>query len=105
MTAEWLTCSDFVTATFSHDFVADGYDHDSVERIHRGDIDEWIHALAQSGLFTNLAVTSASESWRDDPHTLLDALLADADEVTVKRYEVAWDAMDRSTFRAVDEYA
>ncbi|GAA4478161.1 hypothetical protein GCM10023094_21560 [Rhodococcus olei] len=106
MKAELPTCGDYVTATFSRDFVAEGCDHDSVERIHRGDVDEWIRALAQSGLFTDRTVAHA---WQHKPHSLLEALLSDADEVTVKRYEVAWQALDRAArfgYAALaDEYA
>ena len=71
-----MTCHDYITAAFSRDFVAEGYDHDTVERIHHGVFDEWIHALAQSGLFTNHAVANAPHRWKDNPHSLLDALLA-----------------------------
>ncbi|ABH00443.1 conserved hypothetical protein (plasmid) [Rhodococcus jostii RHA1] len=92
-----MTCDDYITAAFSRDFVAEGYDHDTVERIHHSVFDEWIRALAQSGLFTNHAVANAAHRWKDNPHSLLDALLADADEITVKRYEIAWHALDRTS--------
>lgn len=91
-----LSCSDYVTATFARDFVADGFADDAVERIHHGEIGEWVRALAWSGLFTNLVVANAAHAWRRDPRSLLDALLGDADEVTVKRYDLAWTALDRT---------
>jgi hypothetical protein len=96
MKAEPLTCGDYVTATFARDFVAEGFDYDTVERIHSGDLDEWTFALAQSGLFTNRVVAHAQQAWQDDPRSLLDSLLADADEMTVKRYDVVWQALTRT---------
>ncbi|WP_345341246.1 hypothetical protein, partial [Rhodococcus olei] len=76
------------------DFVADGIADDAVDRIHRGEIDDWVRALAWSGLFTNLVVASAAHAWRRDPRSLLDALLGAADEVTVRRVDAAWNALD-----------
>ncbi|TQC47438.1 hypothetical protein EEB14_20565 [Rhodococcus sp. WS4] len=96
MNAVPITCGDYVTATFSRDFVAEGFDYDAVERIHQGLFDEWGHALGQSGLFTNRTVASALHSWQNDPHSLLDALIAGADEMTLKRYDSAWEALDRA---------
>ncbi|MFD6057976.1 MULTISPECIES: hypothetical protein [Rhodococcus] len=108
MNAEPITCGDYVTATFARDFVAEGFDHDAVERIHSGLFDEWSHALAQSGLFTNRTVAAALHSWQDDPHSLLDALLANADEMTLKRYDLVWEALERAhvgSAEPVAEYA
>ncbi|EME15325.1 hypothetical protein [Rhodococcus triatomae] len=90
-------CSDFVTAMFSRGFVEDGVTRVAVERIHRGEIGEWIRALAWSGLFSNLAVANAARAWRHDPRALLDALLGDADEVTARRYDALWRSVDAST--------
>jgi hypothetical protein len=90
-------CSDFVTAMFSRDFVESGAARVSVERIQRGEIGEWVRALAWSGLFSNLAVSNAAQAWRRNPRSLLDALLGDADEVTVRRYDAAWRAVNSST--------
>lgn len=90
------TCSDYLTATFSRDFVADGFADDALERIHRGEVGDWTHALARSGLFGNLVVANAAQAWRYDPRSLADALLGDADEVTVKRYDAAWRALDEA---------
>ncbi|MFD1812543.1 hypothetical protein [Rhodococcus gannanensis] len=90
-------CSDFVTAMFSRDFIEDGLARVAVERIHRGDIGEWVRALAWSGLFSNLAVANTAQAWRRNPRSLLDALLGDADEVTVRRYDAAWRAVAAST--------
>ncbi|MCQ4118608.1 hypothetical protein [Rhodococcus tibetensis] len=96
MKAEPLTCGDYVTATFSRDFGAEGFDYDTVERIHSGEFDEWMSALAQSGLFTNRTIAHARQRWQDDPRSLLDTLLTNADEMTVKRYEIVWQALDRT---------
>ncbi|TQC46648.1 hypothetical protein EEB14_24855 [Rhodococcus sp. WS4] len=86
---------DYVAAMFSLDFVAGGFDRDAVERIHRGVFDEWISALSRSGLFTHRAVADVVQSWQDNPKSLVDALLADADEMTLKRYEITWEALER----------
>jgi hypothetical protein len=72
MKAALLTCGDYVTATFARDVVEDGCDHDSAERIHRAELHEWIHALAQSGRFTNRAVSNAAHTWQHNPKSMLD---------------------------------
>ncbi len=110
MTAESSGWGDYVTAAFSRDFVAEGFDYDTVEQIHRGVFDEWRVALARSGLFTNRAVAEALRGWQNNPSSLLDALLADADEMTDKRYRTAWNALDRTaahdgSVRAAARYA
>ncbi|MFC9769545.1 hypothetical protein [Rhodococcus jostii] len=88
-------CGDFVAATFSPDFVAEGFNRDTLERIHSGAFEEWTLVLARSGLFSCRTLADALRSWQDDPHSLLGALLTDADEVTAKRYEDAWDELDQ----------
>lgn len=88
-----LTCNDYVTTVFSRDFVAEGFSDDGLERIHCGEIGDWVRALALSGLFPSYAVAYAAHAWRRNPRALLDALLGDADEVTVKRYDAAWRAL------------
>ncbi|MDV7354050.1 hypothetical protein R4282_13645 [Rhodococcus oxybenzonivorans] len=90
-----LNTGGYVAALLSLDFVDGAFRGDAVERIHRGEVDEWDFALARTGLFGNRAVAEAVQSWRDDPRSLLDALLTDADEVLRKRYDVAWQALDR----------
>ncbi|MCQ4118195.1 hypothetical protein [Rhodococcus tibetensis] len=89
-----LNSGGYVAAIFSLDFVDAAFHGDAVERIHRGEFDEWASALARTGLFGNRAVAETVQSWRDDPRSLLEALLADADEMTRKRYDVAWQALD-----------
>ncbi|KOS53114.1 hypothetical protein QT969_17170 [Rhodococcus sp. CSLK01-03] len=100
MTAESSSWGDYVTATFSRDFAAEGVDYDTAAQIHRGVVDEWRVALARSGLFTNRAVAEAARCWQNNPSSLLDALLADADEMTVKRYRTVWDTLDRTAGQA-----
>ncbi|WP_072688299.1 hypothetical protein [Rhodococcus marinonascens] len=87
--------SSYISAMFSYEFFDNGVDYASIERIHRGEFDEWISALAGSGLFTNNEVRSMHQAWHLDPGTLLDALLADADEVTARRCQVIWAALDQ----------
>ncbi|MFD6062422.1 hypothetical protein [Rhodococcus wratislaviensis] len=87
--------SSYISAMFSYEFLDGGIDYDSIEQIHRGEFDEWIFALAGSGFFTNEEVRSMVQEWRLNPKTLLNTLLADADEVTAKRCEVTWAALDR----------
>lgn len=85
----------YISAMFSYEFLDGGISYDSIEQIHRGEFGEWIFALAGSGLFTNDEIRSMVREWRLNPKTLLSALLADADEVTAKRCEVTWAALDR----------
>jgi hypothetical protein len=94
MKAEQLVHGDYVAAMFSHDFVEGGFDLDAVERIRRGVFEEWISAVARSGVFSDREVAGVVEAWRRDPKSLLDALLQDADEVTRRRYESTWEALD-----------
>ncbi|MFD4268622.1 hypothetical protein [Rhodococcus sp. NPDC058481] len=96
MTTEQLTARDYLAAMFSRDFVEGGFDVDAVEKIHGGVFDEWILAVARSGVLTNREVALVTESWRRDPRLLMDALLLDSDRVTRGRYESAWEALDRS---------
>ncbi|AOW94855.1 hypothetical protein BFN03_11660 [Rhodococcus sp. WMMA185] len=96
--------SSYVSAMFSYEFFEGGVDYESVERIYRGEFDEWISALAGSGLFTNNEVQSMHEAWRLRPRTLLDALLADADEVTARRCEVIWAALEQVSSSEADTF-
>jgi hypothetical protein len=83
-------------AMFSYELLDGGLDDESIGRIHRGDFDEWISALARAGLFTNEGIRSIEQQWREEPRSLLDALLAAADEVTVKRCQDSWAEHDRA---------
>ncbi|QCQ93777.1 hypothetical protein E7742_04255 [Rhodococcus sp. SGAir0479] len=80
---------------FAYDFMEGGVDVDALERIHRGDVRDWVTAVASSGLFTNAQVERIDAGWRHDPRSLLGALLSEADEMTVRRYETTWASLDR----------
>jgi len=83
-------------AMFAYELFDGGLDYEWIGRIHRGKFDEWISALARAGLYTNEGIRSTERQWREDPRTLLDALLAEADEVTVKRCQDIWAAHGRA---------
>ncbi|OYD61377.1 hypothetical protein [Rhodococcus sp. OK302] len=84
-----------VSAVFSYEFVDGDVDVGLIERIHRGAVDDWISHVEGSGLFSYSEVCAIAQGWRSEPKSLLDALLVDVDEVTVKRCEVVWAALDR----------
>jgi hypothetical protein len=86
---------DCAAALFSYDFVAGGVDYDTLESLHRGEVVEWIAALRRSGLFTDPEMDAVARAWTENPSLLLDALLRDADEMTVRRCRLAWASMDR----------
>ena len=44
-----------------------------------------------------MEVHAAELAWRENPRLLLDALLEDADEVSVKRWEIAWTRLERQS--------
>lgn len=85
----------YVSAMFSYEFQDGGIDYDTIESIHRGDVDEWVTALAQSGLFERSTVLDAEYTWKYRPRLLLDMLLCDADEMTRRRCDMAWASLDR----------
>jgi hypothetical protein len=87
--------SDCVAALFSYEFVTGGVDYDTVEAIHRGQVDDWVGALGRSGLFTDDAIAEYSVAWSEQPKLLFDILLRDADEVTARRCRTTWSALDR----------
>ncbi len=95
MKAEQSYLDDIVAATFSYEFVDGGVDYDTIERIHRGEIDEWITALDASGLVDAPVLAQARQEWHDNPRRLFEALLADADEITRRRCRTSWAALDR----------
>ena len=86
---------DLVSAMFSYEFLDGGVSYDAIERIHQGDVDDWVSAIAQSGLLGNDVCTSIRDMWRRDPQTLFDLLLGDADEMTIRRCRTTWAALDR----------
>ena len=85
----------YVAAMFSYEFQDGGVDYDTIEMIHRGDVHEWVAALAQSGLFDKATVVEAEHSWKSRPRLLLDLLLHEADEMTRRRCDMAWFSLDR----------
>ncbi|MCA1008179.1 hypothetical protein LCL87_20920 [Rhodococcus hoagii] len=95
MSASSNCIENYIAAMFAYEFMDGGVDLDSLERIHRGDVREWVGAVAGSGLFTNAQVARVDAGWRHDPKSLLDTLLSEADEMTVKRCETTWAALDR----------
>ncbi|MFF2113621.1 hypothetical protein [Rhodococcus koreensis] len=86
---------DVVAALFSFDLEDAQIDPHAVERIRERDFDDWGDAATRSGLFTPPEIESLARSWHADPRTLLEALLTDSDDMTRKRYEIAWDSLDQ----------
>jgi hypothetical protein len=87
------TLRDFVAAMFSLDSGDGIVDVDAVERIREGEFDDWVLAATRSGLFSAHEVEALAQSWHADPRSLFEALLADADDVSRKRYETVWDSL------------
>lgn len=85
----------YVAAMFSYEFLGGGVEYDTIERIHRGEVDEWARALAHSGLFEETAVSQIADVWRAAPRQLFDMLVLDADEITARRCSLAWSSLDR----------
>ncbi|MCQ4119620.1 hypothetical protein [Rhodococcus tibetensis] len=96
---------DLFASMFSLDLGDGDVDYDAVERIHGGEFDEWTLAAARSGLFPPHAVEALQQSWRETPRSLLDALLADADEMTRKRCNIIWAGLDEAGTFDTAEYA
>ena len=48
----------YVAAMFSYEFLGGGVEYDTIERIHRGEVDEWVHALLNSGMFESATVAA-----------------------------------------------
>ncbi|WP_433727278.1 hypothetical protein ACQP0C_35645 [Nocardia sp. CA-129566] len=86
---------ELVAAVFSYEFVDGDIDTDALCRIHAGDVSEWITALDRSGMFGKTAIATLSDKWQREPRMLLDALLEEVDDVTRRRWLVAWSDMDR----------
>lgn len=85
----------YVAAMFSYEFQGAGVDYDTIERVHRGEVDEWVEAVSQSGLFDREAVAEVAASWRAAPRRLFDMLVLGADEMTARRCSLAWSSLDR----------
>lgn len=82
-------------ALFSYDFGTTGVAYDTLESLHRGEVDEWTDALERSGLFAPAEIAHLDRQWREQPSLLLEILLRDADQVTARRCRLAWASMDR----------
>ncbi|MDH6680610.1 hypothetical protein M2284_004839 [Rhodococcus sp. LBL1] len=95
MSASSNCIEDYVAAMFAYEFMDGGVDYDSLDRLHRGEVSDWVSAVAGSGLFTNTQVDRIDAQWRLDPKSLLETLLSEADEMTVRRCEMTWAALDR----------
>lgn len=93
---------DIVAAMFSFDLDDGKVDFDAIERIRAGDVDDWVSAATRSGLFSPREIEALARSWHADPRSLFEALLTDADDMTRRRYEIAWDSLDKADTR---EYA
>ncbi|MFC9769744.1 hypothetical protein [Rhodococcus jostii] len=86
--------SSSLCALFSYELHDGAIDSAAIGRIHRGDIDDWISAVARAGWFTSTDIRTLEQRWRADPRALLDTLLAGADEVTAKRCRGIWADYD-----------
>jgi hypothetical protein len=87
--------SDCVAALFSYEFAHTRVHYDTIEAIHRGDVGTWVDALTSSGLFAPSEAQEFRARWSAQPKELLDLLLRDADEMTVRRCRTTWSALDR----------
>ncbi|WP_067846546.1 hypothetical protein [Nocardia lijiangensis] len=86
---------ELIGALFADEFADGAVDLEALRRIHAGEFDGWLSALDRSGLFGKQALATVEEQWGRDPRILLDALLADADDVTRRRWLMAWSGLDR----------
>jgi len=84
---------DLVAAMWSVD-TSDELDLDAVARIRQRQFDDWILAAARSGLLTAREIDTLVQCWHADPRSLFDALLADSDELTRRRYQTIWNSTD-----------
>ncbi len=84
-----------ISAMFAYEFLDGGVDYDTIEQIHRGEIDDWLVALDRSGLFDEFVMTEIRDRWMRSPKVLFDILLGDADEMTIRRCTTTWAALDR----------
>ncbi|PQP18979.1 hypothetical protein [Rhodococcus opacus] len=76
MTALPPGSSSSLRALFSYELHDGAIDSAAIGRIHRGDIDDWISAVARAGWFTSTDIRTLEQRWRADPRALLDTLLA-----------------------------
>lgn len=95
MTGDLARVHDIAVAMFSCEVLDGGLDYATIERLHRGQIDDWLAALRTSGLVSAELVEAIGERWRMNPRQLLDILLGEADEMAQRRYRTTWAALDR----------
>ncbi|WP_067860505.1 hypothetical protein [Nocardia shimofusensis] len=98
MRTEGPDTHDLVAAAFAEEFgdsAVDAVDLEVLRRIHSGDFAPWSAALEHSGLFDKQAMARIVARWRENPESLIAALLADADDVTRRRWSMAWSGLDR----------
>ncbi|TXG92825.1 hypothetical protein DW322_17580 [Rhodococcus rhodnii] len=93
--ASYDRLAELAASVLSQEFLDAGPAYDSLEEIHAGHIDEWTESLRGTGLFTVAEVDGLARCWRAHPRSLLDVLLADADEVTARRCALSWTALVR----------
>lgn len=86
---------DHVSTVCSPEFLDGGVDYESLERLHRSDVQQWVLALTQCGRFAPSMVAEAELAWRRNPKQLLELLLTHADEMTVRRCRITWASLDR----------
>jgi len=84
---------DLVAAMWSVD-TSDELDLDAVARIRERQFDDWILAAARSGVFSAREIDTLAQFWHASPRSLFDALLADSDELTRRRYQAIWNSTD-----------
>jgi len=84
---------DLVAAMWSVD-TSDELDFDAVARIRQRQFDDWILAAARSGLFSAREIDTLVQCWHAYPRSLFDALLANSDELTRRRYQAIWNSTD-----------
>ncbi|MFH5208054.1 hypothetical protein [Antrihabitans spumae] len=95
MNAEHQNIAQLISAMFSYEMRDGGVDYDTIVRIHNGDLSPWLTALDSSGLFDDTVLEEVRASWRRRPKALLEILLADSDEMTIRRSSVTWAVLDR----------
>ncbi|MGW4339565.1 hypothetical protein ACWEK5_43300 [Rhodococcus koreensis] len=84
---------DLVAAVIAVDTSDESLDLDAVERIRQRQFDDWVLAAARSGLFTAGDIDTLVQCWRADPRSLFDALLANSDDLTRRRYQAIWNSL------------
>ncbi|MFC8045084.1 hypothetical protein [Nocardia sp. NPDC057353] len=76
---------ELVTAVIGPEVADAGLDDETVRRIEAGEIDDWLAALAGSGLFDKPTLAGIGARWRSDPRLLVELLLEHADDLTRRR--------------------